>query len=105
MVGAALGGPFGAVAGKMVAEALGVEGDPAKIESIIASGSPETLLKLKEADLKFREFMREAEIREDQLVVQDRMSARDMAKSLGSSAPQMAICLALTVMVGWVIYE
>lgn len=103
-VGAALGGPFGAVAGQMVQVALGVD-DPSKVEAILASGSPETILKLKEAELNFRQWMRDADIREEQLVVQDRADARGLAKALGSSGPQLAIVVALTMMIGWVIYE
>jgi hypothetical protein len=47
--------------------------------------------------------MRDAEIREEQLAVQDRSDARGMAKALGSSAPQLAIVVALTVMVAGVV--
>ena len=104
MVGAALGGPYGVVAGKMIQQALGVD-DPGKLESVIAAGNPDVLLKLKEADLAFRQFMKEADLREEQLVYEDRADARGMAKALGTTAPQMAIVVALTLMIGWIVYE
>jgi hypothetical protein len=88
----------------MIQQALGVE-NAASVEAVLASGDPNAVLKLREADLQFKQFMREAEIKEEQLVVQDRADARGMAKALGSTRVQAAIVMVLTAMVGWALYE
>ncbi len=43
-IGTALGGPMGGMAAKMVAEALGVDNDPKKIEKAIQAATPEQLV-------------------------------------------------------------
>lgn len=83
-VGAALGGPFGAIAGKAISEALG-ESDEAKIVEALKA-DPNKVLELKKAEIAFQQFMRDAEIREEQLVYSDKASARDLGKSQGLHA-------------------
>lgn len=102
-VGAALGGPFGVIAGKAIQEALG-ETDEIKVIEALQT-DPNKVLELKKAEIAFKEFMRNAEITETQLAVDNQKSARSMAVHLGSIAPQFTIVVFLTIMLGWVIYE
>lgn len=81
MLGTALGGPFGGVAGKMIQDALGVDSDEAAFE--VLQQDPEALLKVKQLDGDFKTKMRELGIKEQQLHADDRKSARDLAKSKG----------------------
>lgn len=74
-VGTALGGPFGALAGGLVAKALGA-GDEKAVEAAIASGDPDALLKLKQAEQEFTVRMEELGIQREQLVFDDRSNAR-----------------------------
>lgn len=83
-VGAALGGPFGGLALKFLADRF-VGGDTGRVEEFLvaATGDPDKVLELKKAEVEFQKFLREAGIREAELEVRDRESARDMAKSQG----------------------
>lgn len=103
-LGTALGGPLGGLAGTMVQAALGAD-SPEQAVAILQSGDPAAILKMKEAQNNLLMFMRDADIREDQLVVEDRKDARGMAKALGTAGPQMFIVVALTLMISWVLWE
>jgi len=77
VLGGALGGPFGAMAGKFVADALGVE--ESALQSTIETADPDTMLKVKNLDGQFKIKMKELGISEEQLHAADRDSARNMA--------------------------
>lgn len=79
VLGTALGGPFGGMAGKFIADALGVDEDD--LEDTIANASPATMLQIKELDHDFKVKMAELGLKKEQLHADDRNSARDMAKS------------------------
>ena len=109
VVGTAIGGPFGGIAANIVRSALGVDSDEAAVQAL--SSDPDALLKLKTAEMDFKKFMREADLKEDQLeleeykvTIDDRKDSRDMAKVLKTVWPQMTIVIALTVMIGFVLH-
>ena len=77
VLGTALGGPFGGMAGKFIAESMGV--DEADLPDTLAGANPETMLKIKNLDAEFKVKLRELDISEEQLHAQDRDSARTMA--------------------------
>jgi len=79
---AALPGPIGGIANALIKGALGVD-DEAEVERLLAEGSPETMVKLKEIDKDLRTRMKELDIKESEIHAADRDSARDMAKSRG----------------------
>ncbi len=101
-VATALGGPVGGIAANMIKKALGVDSDEAAIQAL--QSDPEAVLKLKIAEIDFDKFLVEADIRKDELVVEDRKDARDLSKTLGTIWPQMTIVIALTFMIAGVIY-
>ena len=70
-------GPFGGMAGKFIADALGT--DVESLPDAIAGASPETMLKVKNADIEFKIKMKELDISEEQLHADDRGNARDLA--------------------------
>lgn len=84
VLGTAIGGPFGGMAGKFIAHALGK--DEPKTENELselvqgALGDPELTLKLKEADDAFKAKMRELGVDVFRLEIDDRKNARDLAK-------------------------
>lgn len=87
-IGTAIGGPFGALAGTLVAKALGTkEGDTTAIETAVASGNPETLLKLKQAENDFTAHMAELGIERDKLDYDDRANARARETSIKDKTP------------------
>lgn len=101
-VATAIGGPMGGIAVNAITQALGVETEDQAIAAL--SADPNAVLALKTAELDFQKFMREADIKEDQLVYQDRDSARQMAVKLGKIWPQFTIFITLTVIIGTCIY-
>ena len=87
-LGTALGGPLGGVAGKFVADALGVDSEAAALAAI--DKDPEQLLKLKQAEIAFEQRMRELDIDLVEIHAKDRDSARELAKST-SLMPQLVL--------------
>jgi len=61
-IGTALGGPMGSMASKMVADALGCEPTPKKIEQAIQAATPEQLAELKKIDAEFDVKMKELDV-------------------------------------------
>lgn len=84
VLGTALGGPLAGVAVKAIAD--NVFGNPEMTEEEIAeqlsSASPETLLKLREADQRFKVDMKKLDVDVYGLEVKDRDSARQMFQRL-----------------------
>lgn len=60
-LGAALGGPVGAAA-SMLADVLGCDPAPQKIERALAQATPEQLAEIKRAELQFETKMKELEV-------------------------------------------
>ncbi len=89
-IGTALGGPFGALAGAVLAKALGVEGKDAEgaITAAITSGDPEVLLKLKTAEHDFIVKLEELGIQRDKLAFDDLANARAREVTLRDSTPK-----------------
>lgn len=92
MLGTAIGGPFGAMAGKMLGSALLDDEDAtdAQIEQALMNASPETILKVKQAELNLTATMKELGIKEQDLHLKDRQNAREMAVKT-SLVPQMVL--------------
>ena len=61
-IGTALGGPMGSIASKMVADALGCEPTPKKIEQAVQAATPEQLAELKKIDAEFDVKMKELDV-------------------------------------------
>lgn len=88
VLGTALGGPFGGMAGKFIADALGTTTED--LPEVIAGATPEQMMTIKNADIEFKQKMRELDISEEQLHHEDRDSARDLAVKT-SLMPQAVI--------------
>ncbi|MDX1351557.1 MAG: hypothetical protein R3254_00995 [Thiomicrorhabdus sp.] len=76
-LGAALGGPFGGMAGKWLAGRLGSTEED--IEEVVLNSDPNLLAQIKELEFDFKKEMAALGIKEEQLHVQDRSDARGMA--------------------------
>ena len=75
-IGTALGGPVGGIAANAIAEVLGVEPTPAKIEQAINTATPEQLVELKKAEQEFEKQMKELDVDVFSLEVKDKQDAR-----------------------------
>lgn len=107
MLGAALGGPFGGMAGKLVAEALGnPDAKPEDIPALLAQASPEQIAAIKKADQDFQVRMTALGFENEQkliaLATQDRQGARDMQTATRSRIPPT---LALLIVLCWAMVQ
>jgi len=75
-IGAALGGPVGGAAAKVISQALGCEEDERSIEQAVQAASPEDLAKIREAELEFESKMAELKVDVFALEAQDKQDAR-----------------------------
>jgi hypothetical protein len=94
MLGAAIGGPFGGMALKMLAEALGApEAKPEDLPSLMASASPDQIAAIKKSDNDFKVRMTELGFENEQkmaaLIVDNTKDARDMQKQTRSMVPAL----------------
>jgi len=81
-IATALGGPLAGVAIGMAGKALGLgEGATEKaLEQAVLSGSPETLVKLREVNAQFEKDMKALDIDLERIHAGDRANARDLGK-------------------------
>jgi len=104
-VARAIGGPFGGLAASVLESAFGTD-DTTAIEKQLATGNPEALLKLKQAEQDMLVRMRELDIREDQLYIEDTKDARLLAREQGTT-PQLiltALFLAIYAALLWIFF-
>jgi len=87
LLGTALGGPFGGLAGTLLAKALGTS-DPKAQEQLIASADPPVLLQLKGAENELQEHMRQLDIDEKKLTFDDIANARAMNIQTHDTTPK-----------------
>jgi len=87
LIGTALGGPFGGLAGSLLSKALGTS-DPKAMEAAITSTDPDILLKLKQADSDFQTQMKALDISEEKLTFDDRANARALEIATHDSTPR-----------------
>ena len=76
-IGAALGGPVGGAAASMLADVLGCDPTPQKIEKAMQQATPEQLAEIKKAELVFEVRMKELEVDVFALETKDIQHARD----------------------------
>lgn len=86
MLGTVLGGPLGGLAGAALAKALGTD-DPKAQETMIASGDPEILLKLKQAENDLQTHLKQLDIDEEKLHFDDTANARAREIATHDSTP------------------
>lgn len=72
----AIGGPFGALAGGILHAALGTGGDEKAVDTALSAASPDTLLKVKQAEADLQAKLTELGIQREQLVYSDIANAR-----------------------------
>ena len=79
-LGAALGGPVGGAAAGMLAEVLGCDPTPQKLERALSQATPEQLAEIKKAELDFEVRMKELEVDVYALETKDTQHARESFK-------------------------
>ena len=79
-LGAALGGPVGGAAASMLANVLGCDPTPQKIEKALQQATPEQLTEIKKAELDFEVRMAEIDLDVFALETKDTQHARESFK-------------------------
>jgi len=79
MIAGAVGGPYASVAVSALSNIIlgKPDGTEEEVVDVLSSGNPEVLFKLKQAEEDFKIKMKELGIKEDELIVEDRMDARE----------------------------
>ena len=98
-IGKALGGPLVGTAVQYVSNALlgKPEATDEEIEAALATASPDTLLKLKEAENSFKIQMKELNISEEKLVYDDRANARAREIAVKDRMPALLAIMLVTM--------
>jgi hypothetical protein len=93
-IGLAFGGPFGAMAGKILGGVLG--GDEKAVESAILSGDPDTMAKVRIAEIEFQKRIEELGLERDKLAYADTSDARAREIAVRDTTPAI-LAYAITV--------
>lgn len=92
LIGSAFLGPFGGIAASFLAEKLGVPEKTVKAVSEAMTAdklTPDQVAQVKLAEIEFKKWMADNEIKREQLVFDDRKSAREMQISTKSVTPSV----------------
>ncbi len=92
-LGAALGGPVGGAAASMLADVLGCDPVPQKIERALAQATPEQLAEIKKAELDFEVRMKELEVDVFALETKDIQNARESFSEDWTARAIALLCL------------
>jgi ABC-type dipeptide/oligopeptide/nickel transport system permease component len=101
LLGTAIAGPFGAMAASFLADKLGVqEKTIAAVQDVLTSSTMtgEQITAIRQAEIEFKKWMGDNEIKKEQLVVQNTQGARDMQSLVRSNIPGT---LALVIVSGF----
>ena len=100
LLGTALGGPLGGAAASFIADKLGIENKTIEaVSDVLNSGkmSPDQIAQIKLAEVDFKKFMADHDIKLEQIAVDDRKSARDMFSSTQSLTPSILTWIIVTI--------
>jgi hypothetical protein len=101
VLGTALGGPLGSAAATVVADVLGCDPTPQKIERALQQATPEQLTEIKKAELDFEAKMKELDVDIFALETKDIQHARE---SFADDWTARAIALISILMFGGYIF-
>lgn len=92
LLGTALAGPFGGVAASFLADKLGVsEKTVSAVTDALSADkmTPDQVAQIKLAEIEFKKWMGDNQLKQEQLVYDDRKSARDMEIATKSNTPSI----------------
>lgn len=92
MIGTALGGPLGGAAAAFLADKLGLEAKTVEaVSEVLNSGrmTPDQIAAVKLAEIDFQKFLKDHEIRIEEVHAGDRADARKMSTATGSPVPAL----------------
>jgi hypothetical protein len=96
LLGTAIAGPFGGIAASFIADKLGLESKTVEsISKAITAGSltPEQVAGIKQAEIEFQKFLKDHDIKLEQLALDNQKSAREMQIATHSRMPAVLTTL------------
>lgn len=99
MIGTALGGPLGGAAAAFLADKLGLEAKTVEaVSEVLNSGrmTPDQIASVKLAEIEFQKFLKDNEIKIEEVHASDRADARKMAATTQSPVPAVLSLLVTT---------
>ena len=100
----ALGGPLAGMAVNIAAQALGVDNTEDSISAALATGNPDVLLKLKNAENNFKVELKKLDIESEKIAQLDRVSAREREAKVGDKVVPFLAVLTLSLFAYIVFY-
>ena len=111
LIGTALGGPLGGAAASFIADKLGIESKTIEaVTDVLNSGkmTPDQISAIKLAEIDFQKFLKDHDIKLEDIAAKDRDSARGMQRETRSHIPAILTIL-ITVgyfgVLGWMLYD
>lgn len=110
-LGTALLGPIGGAAASFIADKLGIEEKTVEAVTAALTGgnlTPEQISSLKLAEIDFKKFLADNEIKLESFAMADRANARDMQKAAQSKMPAILtamITLGFFGVLGWMLHD
>ena len=111
MIGTALGGPLGGAAASFIASKLGIADSTIEaVTDVLQSGkmTPEQISAVKLAEIDFQKFLKDHEIKLEDIAAKDRDSARIMQRETRSNTPAILtyiITFGFFVVLGAMLYD
>lgn len=93
---AAAGGPLAATAASFIAAKLGLESKTIEaVADVLNSGklTPEQITSIKQAEVEFQKFLKNSDIKLEEIAAGDRDSAREAFKITRSNMPAVLTCI------------
>lgn len=103
-LGTALLGPFGGMAVSAITGILGIDNTESSLKHVMKCASPDTILKIKQAEIEFAKHVKEMDIDLERINAADRDSARQMQMSTNSNTPEILAFFVTVSYVGIVFY-
>jgi gas vesicle protein len=100
LLGTALGGPLGGAAASFIADKLGIESKTIEaVTDVLNSGkmSPDQITQIKLAEIEFKKWAGDHDIKLEQMATDDRKSARDMFSSTQSMTPSILTWIIVSI--------
>lgn len=104
MLGTALGGPLGGIAGQALSGVLlgKKDGTPQEIQQALGLATPEQLLAVQQAEILFKSHMKDLDVDLERIASADRDSARKMQIATKDWTPTILSCVIVT---SWVLIQ
>lgn len=100
LLGTALAGPFGGIAASFIADKLGVPDKTVQaVTEALSNGqmTPEQVSQIRLAEIDFKKWMGDNQLKKEQLAYEDTKSARDMLMSTKSLTPSILTWIVVTL--------